>query len=498
MQLYQEYQGQLIGIALVVSLVAAVRILGKRHIVWQSTYPPIVKLSDEQIFHDPINAYESAIRAHGDVIAVKKKGRMEIVVSEKFVSKVLMDDANFSFEQGVAKAMNMEFMITATNGKYFKDMAVTVDNLLAKRMNTVVKQLAPTFFSHATELAKAPEDASHDLSLYAQRTVSEAMVILLLGQHFLNERNARALMWAANDVAELGGIFQNRSWFARTWPALWRPITWFKVVVLRVLIGMGATMGRSIAIEMSRLLRDPDTFSQNEDTTLLALLVRRYATTDGTLSLKSKCNIYMILISAVFASVHQVASTMVWVMCELALRPDYQEDIRSEIMQLIGNGTEPLDNDLLNKAVLTDSFIREVMRTKGDTFSTVRMTTKDVPLGGYILPKGYTVHPIASLAHRAPAQVGENPEEFDAFGMGRWACPGRFLAVAGMNPLPLFYDLQLLIVWPMANPEIKLMLFSILSQMKVQLVDGKYEIVDKLMIASAPPAALFLLGRHGQ
>lgn len=64
------------------------------------------------------------------------------------------------------------------------------------------------------------------------------------------------------------------------------------------------------------------------------------------------------------------------------------------------------------------------------------------------------VHPIASLAHRSPAQVGENPETFDgrrwvdkgkpatmtgpghlAFGLGRWACPGRYLAVSGeMHP----------------------------------------------------------------
>ena len=28
---------------------------------------------------------------------------MEIVVSEKYVSKVLVDEANFSFEKGVAK-----------------------------------------------------------------------------------------------------------------------------------------------------------------------------------------------------------------------------------------------------------------------------------------------------------------------------------------------------------------------------------------------------------
>lgn len=38
--------------------------------------------------------------------------------------------------------------------------------------------------------------------------------------------NTKAVQLAANDVAELGGIFQNRSYFARTFPPLWRLVTW--------------------------------------------------------------------------------------------------------------------------------------------------------------------------------------------------------------------------------------------------------------------------------
>lgn len=44
--------------------------------------------------------------------------------------------------------------------------------------------------------------------------------------------------------------------------------------------------------------------------------------------------------------------------------------------------------------------------------------------------------------------------------------------------------------------EIKLMVFSILSSFKVELVGNKYEVVDKLMIASAPPEASFRLTRR--
>ena len=79
---------------------------------------------------------------------------------------------------------------------------------------------------------------------------------------------------------------------------------------------------------------------------------------------------------------------MVWVLCELALRPEYQDQIRDEIKILLKEGPEHLTHETLNQAVLTDSFIREVMRTKGDTFSTVRMAVNDVQLGEYTIPKG--------------------------------------------------------------------------------------------------------------
>ena len=79
---------------------------------------------------------------------------------------------------------------------------------------------------------------------------------------------------------------------------------------------------------------------------------------------------------------------MVWVLCEIALRPEYQDQIRDEIKILLKDGPENLTYETLNQAVLTDSFIREVMRTKGDTFSTVRMAVNDVQLGEYTIPKG--------------------------------------------------------------------------------------------------------------
>ncbi|KAJ6151114.1 cytochrome P450 [Penicillium chermesinum] len=462
-----------------VALILAISVIGSSKVyssvskklrIYGANFPPVVKLTNDQIFNDPINSYNNAIREHGDIIAVKKKDKMEIMVSEKYAQRVLTDEKNFSFEHGVADAMNMEFLMNMTQGRVFKTMADVTSGLLGKRMDIVVKQVSSIFFDRAEEITNDPKSQALDLFEYTQSTVSDAMVVLLLGKKFLNPAYSHAVKMAANDVAELGGIFQNRSYFARTFPALWRFTTALHSGDWGVCLFM--FMGRPIWRETNRLLKDPQTYVEEKEITLLLLLVRKFATPERTLKLADRGMIYLVLMSTMFASVHQVASTMVWVLCELALRPQDQEEIYAEI-----------------KAVHTDSFLREVMRTKGDTFSTVRMAMNDVPLGKYVIPKGYTVHPNAALAHNAPENAGDNPETFDG---KRWiggkpasmAGPGHLAFGLGDGPAQA------------ATLQLLMMVFSILVNSKVELVNNKYEIVDKLMIASAPPEAVFKLTKR--
>ena len=83
-------------------------------------------------------------------------------------------------------------------------------------------------------------------------------------------------------------------------------------------------------------------------------------------------------------------------MYELAARPSYIPAIREELLavaELQADGSHYLSYDSLRNARLLDSFIREVMRLKGDTISTMRYTTCDVPLGNVIIPKGVLSSP---------------------------------------------------------------------------------------------------------
>ena len=78
-------------------------------------------------------------------------------------------------------------------------------------------------------------------------------------------------------------------------------------------------------------------------------------------------------------------------MFELCSHPSYMPVIREELSAIMdhdANGDAKLTYESLRNARHLDSFIREVMRLKGDTLSVTRFTRKHVNMGGYVIPKG--------------------------------------------------------------------------------------------------------------
>lgn len=165
------------------------------------------------------------------------------------------------------------------------------------------------------------------------------------------------------------------------------------------------------------------------------------------------------------------------------------------------------------------------MRTKGDTLSTVRQTTSDAALGGYTIPKGKHrdkigdlpnvnlflgsfVIPLATLVNENEHYHGDDAHEFIGdrwigtgkpaimlsptywpFGFGRWSCPGRALAVAGMLrhcPYCLRSEYT-------KSAEIKLAVMSILTYADVSLENGVYEVVDPMNVTSVSPRGRLII-----
>lgn len=86
---------------------------------------------------------------------------------------------------------------------------------------------------------------------------------------------------AVNDFAELTGMYQNRSFYARNFPAIWRLTTFVKIVIVRFGLGLMFFLGRPIWSEMTFLMEDPETYKKGDDVSIVTLMV--YSDADGEL-----------------------------------------------------------------------------------------------------------------------------------------------------------------------------------------------------------------------
>ncbi|KAG4431081.1 hypothetical protein IFR05_013436 [Cadophora sp. M221] len=116
-------------------------------------------------------------------------------------------------------------------------------------------------------------------------------------------------------------------------------------------------------------------------------------------------------------------------------------------------------------------------------------------LGKYVIPKGSICAPYVKRTHehsenygldgctfngfqwheqQKPAVQGNN--DFISFGLGRWPCPGRCLAVA----------------------EIKLILISLFYKYDIKLKDGGFSTPDLMNTTSVSPEAIVLISRRAE
>ena len=123
--------------------------------------------------------------------------------------------------------------------------------------------------------------------------------------------------------------------------------------------------------------------------------------------------------SIVFASIHQmyalhsnievlplIESSQICCRHLGCLRDGCSERILARVMQGANiletdpnTGKPTLTYASLHKAELFDSFIWEVLRMKGDTIAVFRLSTKDAPLGGYVIPKGLlSIRPMETVS----------------------------------------------------------------------------------------------------
>ncbi|KAI7823344.1 cytochrome P450 [Gamsiella multidivaricata] len=197
----------------------------------------------------------------------------------------------------------------------------------------------------------------------------------------------------------------------------------------------------------------------------------------GFIDLEDVCGHLLIL---VLASVHTTTDTSTNLLYYMAAFPEYLDKLYEEQQQVldtiqkereeqrqalrakneeIGEELDPThDRDLsaaaIKKMVHMDSFVREVFRFRTERLTLVHRARKTVTLSsGIVIQKGGNVIINMRSAHQSPEQgedvtafrpwrfVGKPKAatkagaDFLPFGMGRHACPGRFLAIQELKTI---------------------------------------------------------------
>ncbi|KAH9829481.1 cytochrome P450 [Rhodofomes roseus] len=466
----------------------------KRRSISKERQPPVVDIPAEDIFARPKEAYSAALEAYGPVIAVHRKGNLEYIVGPEYARYVLTCDKLFSFEQGSAAIMNLQPIMAITQGALFQDLNEFVREGIIARIDEIVYKIFPiydrdgSFFVDAVRLSQQGQPQP-DSFQHSRNTISETTLILLLGEAYVNERNMRIIEDVSNGMAELTGQYQNFSFLGRYLPWLWVFLTWINVILIKIPFGFLRLLGPQLWADVNQFETNVASgiSPRDEPKNVLYHIVKTYSPDGRRIGLFRRIYIGVLLLCLIFAAVHTTTVVSQWVLFQLAAHQEYLAPLREELLKIReedDSGAMSLTAASLREAHLLDSFIREVMRLKGDTISTMRFTTCDAPLGEYIIPKGSFVTPMSCMVHENPETFGDEASDFNGFqwaeqnkdaamtgathivfGLGRFACPGRVLAIN----------------------EIKLIVLCLIGRATPSLLEGRFEVTDPLNTVTQPP-----------
>ncbi|KAK6969003.1 hypothetical protein R3P38DRAFT_3244198 [Favolaschia claudopus] len=167
-------------------------------------HPPIINIPAAEIFNHPREAYEKALKEYGPVIAVPRKGLLEFIVDENLCQTVLTSDQSFSFEEAMAKILNLRPYVSFF-WSFFREIDDLVQNGINPRLSTIMEQICPVFVrtaGHAVE-----QKTIDDMFEHAHTTIAEGMIVLIFGESFANERSIQVITDVATDIAGLTGIY---------------------------------------------------------------------------------------------------------------------------------------------------------------------------------------------------------------------------------------------------------------------------------------------------
>nr|XP_034196311.1 probable cytochrome P450 301a1, mitochondrial isoform X1 [Osmia lignaria] len=100
---------------------------------------------------------------------------------------------------------------------------------------------------------------------------------------------------------------------------------------------------------------------------------------------------YILALDLILVGIDTISMAVCSILYQLATRPEEQEKVHQELVDILPDPSVPLTNNHLDRAVYTKAFIREVFRVYSTVIGNGRTLQNDTTISGYRVPKGVQV-----------------------------------------------------------------------------------------------------------
>ncbi|KDO64199.1 hypothetical protein CISIN_1g022822mg [Citrus sinensis] len=190
-----------------------------------------------------------------------------------------------------------------------------------------------------------------------------------------------------------------------------------------------------------------------------------------------------------FAGYETTALSASWTLMLFALHPEWQERVRAEAIEMLGDCTDQphcsLDVDTISQLKMLTMVVQESMRLYPPSVVMAREAFADIKLGDFVVPKGLHIWSLIPALHRDPENWGADSNEFK---------PERFangISEACKYPqtyIPFGTGTRLCVGQNFAMLELKIMLSLLLSRFSFSLSPNYIH---------SPVFKMLLIPKHG-
>ncbi|EFN87619.1 Probable cytochrome P450 301a1, mitochondrial [Harpegnathos saltator] len=173
---------------------------------------------------------------------------------------------------------------------------------------------------------------------------------------------------------------------------------------------------------------------------------------------------YIFALDLILVGIDTISMAVCSILYQLATRPEEQEKIYQELLQILPDPSVPLTTKHLEQAIYTKAFIREVFRVYSTVIGNGRTLQNDTIICGYKIPKGVQVV--------FPTLVTGNMEEYVAdakiFKPARWLKEGSNEKLHPFASLPYGYGARMCLGRRFADLEMQVLLAKLLRLYKLE------------------------------